>query len=280
MRTRSTRSFQGIFIVIVVFGLIILALGGYLTPLSRVLLNPIINIQTWISTRYLAIQSLVTEPEDVASLQKRNAELEAEISRLQVQVIELQQQVAEVQVLSTLVDYARQRSESRYVAAAVIGRDPSPFLHYIIINRGSDNGLRKGMPVVTQQGLVGQIAAVTAGAARVQLINDPGMSINVLLQQGDSEAVLSGEITGELNLELIPQDASVQIGELVVTSGLGGNFPPNLVIGQISTVRQRDYDLFQSASVQPAVDFSRLEIILIITNFQPIDITPLLPVIP
>jgi rod shape-determining protein MreC len=273
----SPTYFQAVVVVLLAAGLIALALGGYLTPLSRVFLSPLIAAQTWVATRYQAIQSLITAPADVSALRQQNAELEAEVASLQVQVIELQQQVTEAQLLSTLVDYARSRPENRYLAAAVIARDPSPFMHYVIINRGSDEGLRRGMPVVTQQGLVGQVAAVTAGAARVQLINDPASLINVLLQQSDAEASLAGQVTGEITVEMIPQDANVQAGDLVVTSGLGGNYPPNLVIGQISTVRTLPYDLFQSASVQPAVDFSRLEIVLVIINFQPVDITPLVP---
>jgi rod shape-determining protein MreC len=262
---------------IVALGLIALALGGYLTSISRVVLKPVIEAQTWIATRYQAIQSYILEPADVATLRQRNTELEAEIARLQVEIIELQQQVNENRVLSTLVDYARSRPENKYIAAAVIGRDPSPFFHFVIINRGSDDGLRSGMPVVTQQGLVGQVDSVTAGAARVQLINDPASSINILLQQTSSDAVLFGSITGELELDMIPQDVTVHTGELVVTSGLGGNYPANLVVGQVSTVRRQDYDLFQTASVQSAVNFSQLEIVLVIVNFLPVDITPLIP---
>ena len=278
MKNSSPSIFRAVVVVLLAAGLIAMALGGYLTPLSRVFLAPLISAQTWVATRYQAIQSLITAPADVAALRQQNAVLEAEVASLQVQVIELQQLVTEAQVLSTLVDYARSRPENRYIAAAVIARDPSPFMHYVIINRGSDDGLRRGMPVVTQQGLVGQVAAVTAGAARVQLINDPGSLINVLLQQSDAEASLAGQMTGEITVEMIPQDANVQAGDLVVTSGLGGNYPPNLVIGQVSTVRTLPYDLFQSASVQPAVDFTRLEIVLVIINFRPVDITPLVPI--
>jgi rod shape-determining protein MreC len=150
-------------------------------------------------------------------------------------------------------------------------------MHYVIIDRGSDDGLRKGMPVITQQGLVGSIAAVTAGAARVQLINDPGSSINVVLQQSGEEAVINGQITGEIELDMIRQNASIQPGDLVLTSGLGGNYPANIVVGQVITVRNEASALFQTASVQPAVDFSQLGIVLIITNFQPVDIFPLVP---
>jgi rod shape-determining protein MreC len=168
--------------------------------------------------------------------------------------------------------------ENQYTAAAVIARDISPFMHYIIIDRGSDDGLRKGMPVITQQGLVGSVAAVTAGAARVQLINDPGSSINAILQQSGVEGVVNGKITGEIELDMVSKNSTIQPGELVLTSGLGGKFPANIVVGQVVTIRSEAYSLFQSASVQPAVDFSQLEIVLIIKNFQPEDIAPLIPI--
>jgi rod shape-determining protein MreC len=278
MKVKPPKTIPAFVLILLAAGVVALALGGYLTPLSRIFLDPIISAQTWISTRFQAIQNLINAPDDISSLRQENTELEVEIARLQVQIIEIQQELTEAQVLASLVDYARSRSENRYIATAVIGRDPSPFLHYVIINRGSDDGLRKGMPVITQQGLVGQIAAVTAGAARVQLINDPGSTVNVLLQQSETEAILVGDISGEINLELIRQAATIKAGDIIVTSGYGGNYPSNLLVGQVSTVRSNAYDLFQSASVQPAVDFSQLEIVLVITNFQPIDITPLIPV--
>ncbi len=276
MRTTSRTLVTVVFISLSI-GLIALALGGYLSPLSRIILDPLTKAQTWLYTRYQAIQSYVTAPADVASLRQRNAELEAEIARLQVQVIELQQQVTEAQVFSTLVDYKRTRPDSRHIAARVIGFDTSPFMRYVFIDQGTESGLRVGMPVVTHQGLIGQIAAVTPVSARVQLITDADSSVNIHLQQSGAEAVLLGHINGEITLDLIPQDVNVQPGEIVLTSGLGGNYPPNLIVGQVSTVRRRDYDLFQTASVQPAVDFSQLEFVLVIVNFQPIDITPLIP---
>ena len=116
--------------------------------------------------------------------------LEAQVSQLQAQVIELQQRVNETEILAALVDFSRSNPESTYKAAAVIGRDPSPFLHYIIINRGSNDDIRRGMPVVTNQGLVGRVDAVIADAARVQLITDPASAINVYLQNAETDAML------------------------------------------------------------------------------------------
>jgi rod shape-determining protein MreC len=208
---------------------------------------------------------------------RRNAELETQISQLQTQVIDFQQRVSQTEILAALVDFSRANPESSYKAASVIGRDPSPFLHYIIINRGSNDGILRGMPVVTNQGLVGRIDAVIADAARVQLITDPNSTVNVHLKNANTDAVLLGSVTGDISLDMIAQDATVQSGDLILTSGLGGGYPPDLIVGQVINVRKLDYQLFQQATVQSAVDFSRLDIVLVITNFQAVDITPLIP---
>jgi rod shape-determining protein MreC len=272
-----SRSLQSIVFFLIILGIVGLALGGYLTPLSRILLNPVVSAQTWIATRYQAVQSFIQAPQDTIRLRQRNTDLEAEVSRLQAQVIELQQRISETSILSALVDFARANPEYSYQGAAVIGYDTSPFLRYVLINRGSDQGLRRGMPVVTQQGLVGRIAAVTSSAARVQLITDTTSTVNVRLDPSGAQAVLNGQITGDVSLEMIPQDTTIEVGDLVLTSGLGGSYPPNLLVGQVSSVRSQAQDLFQRASVQTAVDFSQLEIVLVITNFTPVDIQPLLP---
>jgi len=277
MRTSSARTWQIAVVAFIVVGLIALALGGYLTPLTRVAMMPFISAQTWLSTRFAAIQNFLSSPQDLTRLKQRNLELETENARLEVEIIDLEQQLSETRILSALVDFARVHPDNRYVATSVIGRDPSPFVKYVIINRGSDDGLRRGMPVVTSQGLVGRVAAVTAGAGRVELITDPASSVNVRLEPSGAQAVLVGSVTGELTLDMIPQSASVQVGDLVLTSGLGGNYPNNILIGQITSVRRRETDLFQRATVQPVVDFTNLEILLIIINFRPVDILPLVP---
>jgi len=277
MNTTPARSIQTVILALIVVGLIALALGGYLAPISRFFINPVVSAQTWLAVRFQALQNIINSPQDLVRLRQRNSDLEAEVSRLQAEVIALKQQLSETQVLSALVDFARVQPENRYLAATVIGRDPSPFVQYVIINRGSDDGLRRGMPVVTQQGLVGRVAAVTSGAARVQLITDPASSINVRLEPSRAQAVVLGDLTGELSLDMIPQSAEVKVGDLILTSGLGGNYPSDILIGQVTGVRQIETDLFQHASVQPVVDFSKLEIVLIITNFRPVEISPLVP---
>lgn len=270
-------SFKSFAIFFVAIGLILLALGGYLSPVLVTLSRPVLSAQEWISSRYVAINQLVNAPQDVEDLRIRNIELENEVSRLQSQIIILQEQLDESQGLEELLGYARRRPEFQYAAAAVIGKDPSPFLHYIIIDHGSDEGIRRGMPVVTQSGLVGRIDAVTAGAARVQLITDPGSVVNVKLQAQKINAQINGSITGEITLDMVPQDTNLDPGEVILTSGLGGNYPADILIGQVITVRQFENELFQTTSIQPIVDFSQLQAVLVIKNFRPIDISPLEP---
>jgi rod shape-determining protein MreC len=277
MKNILPRSLQITIIFLVVAGILALALSGYLNPVSNIFSGSLVNFQTWVSTRYLAIADFLTVPRDVAALRQRNAELEAEISRLQAQVIDLQNKVAETDTLAALVDFSRSNPTNTYKAAAVIGRDPSPFLHYVIINRGSNDGIRRGMPVVTNQGLVGRVDAVIGGAARVELITDPSSVVSVFLQNSGADALLKGSVSGDLNLDMLSQDVKIQTGDVALTSGLGGEYPPDLLVGQVSNVRKRESDLFQEASVQPVVDFSRLEIILVIVNFRPVDISPLAP---
>jgi rod shape-determining protein MreC len=276
MKANFPRTLQAIVIALVAIGLVVLALGGYFRPVNNWFMQIAVSAQTWVSSRYMAVVDFLTVPRDVASLRQRNTELEGEVARLQTQVIELQQRVTETNILSALVDFARANPEYSYKAAAVIGRDPSPFLRYVIINIGSNEGVLPGMPVVTDKGLVGRVDAVLGEAARVQLITDSNSSVDVVMQASNVEAILNGSVTGDLSLDMIPQDASIQVGDVVLTSGLGGVYPSNLLVGQVISVRKLESDLFQQAAIQPNVEFDQLQFVLIITNFKPVDLTPLI----
>jgi len=277
MNIRFPKSLRILAISLAAIGILALALSGVFTSLSRLVVSPLTSIQTWVSQQYQGVENFMSASQDIREIRQHNTELEAENARMQAQIVELQQQLIEYEILSALLEFARANPEHKYIGASVIGRDPSPFLNYIIINRGSDDGLKRGMPVVTQNGLAGRIVQVTATGARVSLITDPVTRINVRIEPSRSAAVLSGSITGDITLEQIPQQAEVNPGNLILTSGLGGNYPQNIIIGQVTSVRNLENALFQSASVQPVTDFDDLAIVLVITNFDPIDITPLLP---
>ncbi|MCX6054652.1 MAG: rod shape-determining protein MreC [Chloroflexi bacterium] len=275
MKKISSRTWQSITIVLIILGVLVLSLSGLLNQIIGRTIAPIITVQGWFSSRISALMDYFSVPKDIATLRQENEALKNEISQLQSELLQVKQQVTETEILYALLDYARTRPENKYVASSVIGRDPSPFLEYIIIDHGSDSGIIKGMPVVTQQGLVGKISAVTATASRVQLISDPGSIINIRLQMAKADAEITGSVTGDISLEMVDPTVNLSQGDLILTSGIGGSFPADILIGQVISPSVDENSLFQNATVQPVVDFANLRAVLIITNFKPVDYAPL-----
>src|SRR5512139_537440 len=224
MKGQFSRTIQTTITFLITAGVLVLAFGGYLRSASGALTGGLVSVQDWFASRTQAIQEFMAAPGDLITLRARNAELEAQVSQLQAQVIDLQQRANETEILAALVDFSRASPESSYKAASVIGRDPSPFLHYVIIDRGSNDGIQRGMPVVTNEGLAGRIDAVISDAARVQLITDSASSVNIHLKNANTDAMLTGSVTGDVSLDLISQDSAVEAGDIILTSGLGGGF--------------------------------------------------------
>ena len=273
----TPKNIRNLIIILVVVGVLFLAISGYLTPLFSFSVSPFISAQSWLSQRYLAFNDFFNSPRDMATLRAENARLESEVAMLQSEVVALQENLAQSDILYTLLDFARTNPEHEYVAATVIGREISPFLQYVIIDKGSNDGLRHGMPVVTQQGLVGRIDALISDAARIQMITDANSTVNIKLQTAGVEGLVRGSVTGEISLDMVPVDIEVQIGDILMTSGLGGTYPANIFVGQIFSMQSKQNVLFQTGSIQPVVDFSNLSAVLVITNFDSVDISPLVP---
>jgi rod shape-determining protein MreC len=257
------------------FGALLMGRAGLLSPIEDLAHRGMTGIQTGVSTTYYNIRDFVTAPRNMQDLLIKNSQQEARIAQLEAEVVALREQASQMDVLQALLGVARQQPENRYVVAHVIGRDTSPFLHYLILDQGSDAGLRYGMPVVSQFGLVGRIQEVTSSASKVQLIIDPGSSINAHIAERHAEGIVIGESTGNLLMQYLPQNIAISPGDNVVTSGLGGLFPSEILIGRVVSVHKRDYELYQTAVIEPRNDFSSLEMLLIITNFEPVVVGPL-----
>ena len=277
MKFLSPKNIQTIVLVLVIAGLLFLALSGYLTPLFNLSLNPLISLQSWLSVRYVSVRDFLTTPGNITELREQNTILESQVTQLQTQLIEMEERLGEAQVCFALLDFGRTNPQYDYIATTVVGREISPFLQYIIIDKGTEDGVRYGMPVVTQQGLVGRVDAVIPGAARIKMITDSTSVVNVYLQSADIEAQLQGSLTGDLFLDMIPVGEVVEPGDVVLTSGLGGNYPPNVFVGQVLSTQSRENALFQTASIQPIVYFRSINAVLVVNNFEAVDISPLIP---
>ncbi len=275
MRKINFRNWKKIALVLFVFGIAFLALSGYLAKGIDRVLSPVVEFQSVLMERVSYIVNLFTISKDEKALADENATLKQQVAELQNQIVQLQQDLNEADVLYALLGFARSNPDSQYIPAQVIGQDPSPFLKYVLIDQGSDDGVRSGMPVVTNNGLVGRIDAVTASAARVKLLTDSTSMVNAVIPDIDAECVVEGSVTGDLTIEMVSQDVTLLPGQIVQTSGLGGEYPADFVIGQIINVNQINNELFQSAAIVPAEDFSSLQAVLVVSNFSPANTAPL-----
>ncbi|MEM7333215.1 MAG: rod shape-determining protein MreC [Chloroflexota bacterium] len=261
----------GTLVAIAIF-LSILDSSGNLDSFFAFVRNPMTTILSWTSTQANDLNDAVDGP---ASLEEARLEIEAlqtRIDELELENETLREVQGDYQILLDLVNRARQTPEISRITASVIGYDTSPSVRSLIIDRGTEDGIVVGMPVESSRGLVGRVFRTTANASQVALITDNASTIPVRLGTSRATGVLTGGgIGGETTIDWIDQGFQIERGEIVLTSGLGGNFPADMIIGRVSEVDRNDAELFQQSVVQPAVDFDSLELVFVITGFQPVD---------
>jgi rod shape-determining protein MreC len=191
--------------------------------------------------------------------------------------VRLREIETEAALLRDLLNFTQPNPSYQVRGARVVGRkiaqEPSNLQKYITLDVGRASGIERNMPVITDRGLVGRVTEVGETWSRVLLIIDPQSTVNALTQSTRASGSIEGQADGSLIMRSIPQKDTVSVGDTVFTSGLGGNFPRQILIGQIVEADRKDYELYQSALVQPTVDFDHLEAVLIITDFEPIEET-------
>ncbi len=280
---RRSRSFGDLgvrLIILVLAALLLLAMqvSGNLRPLTGLatqLTSPAqlsaTGVTASVTSAWASLLSLRTIEQEAASLGVRNLQLQAEINTLNEVEKENEQ-------LRGLLDFAqtRPRLELRgaQIVARTIGQESTNFFDSILIDLGREHGIQVGMPVVTAEGLVGRISSVNDATSTVLLLNDPASSASALLGTSRLNGVVRGSTSGELIMDFIPQGPTFSQGEVVLTSGLGARFPKGIVIGTIRSIETQANAVFQKATVDPSVDFGSLELVLVITNFDPDEALP------
>lgn len=285
MRESPRRSWLPL--VLFVLGLMLLVFheSGFLTPVERGLHYVLDPLERLFSRVTVGIGGVFQTVGEVRELRAQVEELQAQVDALKVENVRLKEYEAEVQQLYAMLNFVSEYPISASLGAEVIGREacdtypcgdvvgvePNPYLRYVTINVGSLQGVEVGMPAVSGgAGLVGRVSQVGPRTSEVQLITDTDSAVAVLLQTSRVTGVVVGQPDGTLRMEYIPQEEHVDVGDIALTSGLGGVLPKGLVIGQVTEVVKMDYALFQSAVVRPAIDLSKLELVLVITGFEQI----------
>lgn len=252
-----------------------LSVLGITRPVEGVLALPLHWLGQGASSLNEVVITGTGDTDTVETLEERNAALERQLAQLQGELVELREIAADYDRLTELLDYVNTTENLDFLTADVIGAGQFGFINSIIINKGTRDGLTIGMPVTTDLGLVGRIWQVTANTAQIQLITDRNSFISSRLQNSRAEGTVQGEglDTGSVEMLFIPLDIEISVGELVYTSGLGGNFPADLPVGQVISVSNEQSELTQSTQVSSLIDFNTLEQVLVITNFDPVDLS-------
>jgi rod shape-determining protein MreC len=167
--------------------------------------------------------------------------------------------------LARLLDF-KADVPSQVVTARVIGKDASGIFESFTLDRGETDGIKPGMAVVCAQGVVGRIAQSTPHASRVLLISDHNSGVDAIVQRTRARGIVEGAVNRTCSMKYIKRGEEIDVNDVVVTSGLDGIFPKGVLIGRVSGVTRKDFGLFQVADVAPAVDFSRLEEVVVLTS--------------
>jgi len=196
---------------------------------------------------------------------EQNQRMGTVIEQLKIENTQLRETVIANDRLTELLGF-KQGSPFRMTAAEVIGRDLSNWYRTIMINKGEKDGLSSDMGVVTPSGVVGRIVKTAATYSHVLLLVDPNSAVAALIQRSREEGIVAGTEKGLAQMKYLSTIADVEVGDLVLTSGLAGSFPKGLPIGKVSRAEKKETDLTQQVEIIPAVDFSRLEEVLVITS--------------
>ncbi len=285
MRRTAWRSWLPLLLLVVSLLLLVLHESGALNPVESVLQMAIAPLQRAVAGLWSGVGTVFRGIQEARDLRAEVESLREQVNTLTAENLRLQEYQAEVEELRYQHNFVTTNPTWSFVGADVFGRsaclsgpcgdvigtDTNPYLRYISINAGQEDGVAVGMPAVTRGSvLIGRIAENELHTSRVQLLNDPGSSVAALLQQSRATGMVAGQPDGSLRMVYIPQEDQVQVGDIVITSGLSGLLPRGLIIGQVTGVIQQDFALFQEALVRPALDYRSVEMVLIIASFEPL----------
>lgn len=272
-----------IFVLVSLFCLIFFAARGRVQmPVSSqavsLVLSPFQSAVSWIGGELRQGTAFVWE---MMTVYEQNEMLRNEVTQLREQNLRASEYAAENERLRALLGYKQSALQFDLVAARVIGRESATWSSMIVINRGLGDGVQKDMPVVTDKGLVGRVVEAGPNSSKVQLILDPRTSVGTLVQRPESR--VAGIVEGDLDnptmprMVNIPKTADVIVGDIIVTSGFGGIYPKGLVVGLVSELKNDTGGLLKVALLEPAVDFQRLEDVMVITASREAPPEPMTP---
>ena len=236
-------------------------LGNIISPIQKIFFNIGTKIEN-------SIQFII----EIKTLKEQNEQLREEVEVLQAENRRLEPLLTENQRLREMLGLKDQFSQFDLVGAQIIAKDPGNWFNTFTIDKGTNDGLSKNCAVITNKGLVGHIFEIGTNWAKVISIIDTNGGASGLVTRTRDLAMVKGDIVlqdqGLCKMDQIPADADIIVNDKIETSGLGGIYPKGLLIGTITEIKQEPHAISKYAIVKPAVDFRRLEEVLIIINVR------------
>ena len=270
---KKRKEIIGIIIAIVVLVTIVIISNVKINNLSfaegifNFFVMPIQNGLTYLKNGIEGNNSFFT---NISNLDEENKRLKSENAKLQESLREFEMLKSETETLKEYVNLKNKYSNYSTIPAYVINKDVSNYSNTIIINVGAKDGIEVNMAVISEKGLVGHVISVTDSTAKVQTIIDTSSSISSTLTSSKDTIVVKGtlESNSALKATFIPTDANLVQGDTIETSGLGGIYPKGILVGTVGKVINTKNITDRYALVDTAVNFSKLDTVLVITNHQ------------
>lgn len=238
---------------------------GRVDPVGVLLLEVMHPLQLGMTTVSRGATKLWEDYIALWSLREQNEQLRQQLADLE----ELSRQALELDLanrrLGKLLELKTAWAENA-IAARVVGRSPSAVVRRIVLDKGEDDGVTKGMAVLAPDGVVGQVVAVSAHAARVMLVSDSNSGVDVLVQRSRVQGIATGSIENGCIVKYIQRGSDIAVGDTVITSGLDGIFPKGYPLGSVARIDARESRMFQEVEVKLSADLARVEEVLVVSS--------------
>lgn len=219
--------------------------------------------QNFLSNIAQAVASITDRYIFVASAEEEIATLRLEVSGLRNELLKAKEYEHENSRLKALLGF-RETTTLPLLPARVTGRSPSAWYNTMVLDKGLLDGVRSGSPVVTAGGVVGRVFDVGSTSCRVVLLTDANSAVDAIIQRSRAQVVVEGDMGPSPRLLYLARGVDAEVGDKVLTSGLDGIYPKGLLLGEIARLKSSSGDVFQTARLEPGVDFSSIEEVFIV----------------
>lgn len=246
-----------------------LAQGGRDLPWwQAVMLEVAVPVQDVVAAPVDGIRGMWAQYGDLRGVREENQRLRSRLAELEEANLQYREALVASGHLQQIASM-RDDFEIPMLPSEVVGLDVMPWFRSVLVDRGGAHGVRAGNPVITAEGVVGLVTATSRHAAKTMLLLDRQSAIDGIVQRSRARGIVRGRGTDQLAFEFVVRGGDVEVGDIVITSGLGGVYPKGLRIGEVGELLDPGGGLLQTATLQSAVDFGRLEQVFVMLRRGP-----------